>query len=75
MRTHRNSNTELRSWHQKLHLSVVPSGNIEQTCFYANIWTLYGHWGSGPSAPDGEIPNQSNLWRGGGGGGGGGGGP
>ena len=28
---------------------------------YATIWTLYGHWGSGPSATDEEIPTQSNL--------------
>ena len=21
-------------------------GNTEPTCFYATIWTLYGHWGS-----------------------------
>ena len=32
-----------------------------QTGFYAIIWTLYGHWGSGPSAPDGEIPNFNSV--------------
>ena len=41
--------------------SVVPSGNTEPTFFYATIWTLYGHWGSGPTAPDGDISTQSNL--------------
>ena len=27
---------------------------------YATIWTFYGHLGSGPSVPDGEIATQSN---------------
>ena len=35
--------------------SVVPFGNTEPTCFYATIWTLEEHWGSGPSAPGGEY--------------------
>ena len=41
--------------------SVVPFGNREPTCFYATTWTLYGHWGFDPRAPDREIPTQSNL--------------
>ena len=46
-------------------MSVFPFGNTEPTCNYATILTLYvdtyGHCGPGPSAPDGEIPTQSNL--------------
>ena len=41
--------------------SVVPFGNTELICFYATIWTFYGHCESGPSAPDREIATQSNL--------------
>ena len=35
---------------------IVPFGNTEPTCM-----PLSGHSGSGPSAPDREIPTRSNL--------------
>ena len=41
--------------------SIVSFGKTEPTCFYATIWTLYGHWGPDPNAPDREIPTLSNL--------------
>ena len=40
---------------------VAPFANTAPTSFYATTWTHNGNWGSGPRAPDGEIPTQFNL--------------
>ena len=57
----RNTNSQMKSASEARLSQLPPFGNTEPTCFYATIWTRYGHWGSGPCAPDGEIPPQSNV--------------
>ena len=34
---------------------AVPFGITEPPCFCASVWTLYGLWGSGDSAPDESV--------------------